>query len=111
VSILEISVTAGPDGPVVVLSGVADVTTAGQLGKTLAAQVSVGAPHLAVDLSGLRFADSAAIQALVQAHPALMDPGRGAGAGAPAAGRGQGAQPAGRGPGAQGARRAGAEGT
>jgi hypothetical protein len=48
VSILEISVTAGPDGPVVVLSGEADVTTAGQLGKALAAQVSADVPQPAV---------------------------------------------------------------
>jgi anti-sigma B factor antagonist len=73
VSILEISVTAGQDGPVVVLSGEADVTTAAELSKALAAQVSAGAPHLAVDLSGLRFADSATIQALVQASRVLKD--------------------------------------
>ena len=71
VSLLDISVEAGESGPVVRLSGEADLSVAGQLGEALNAQVSSGARHLTVDLSGLRFADSAAIRTLIEAHLAL----------------------------------------
>jgi anti-anti-sigma factor len=53
------------------LSGEADMSVAGQLDNALNAQISEGARHLTVDLSGLRFADSAAIRTLIEAHLAL----------------------------------------
>lgn len=71
------------------MSGAADVTTAAELSKALAARVSAVAPHLAVDLDGLRFADSVTIQALVRASRVLKDR-RVSWSWAPAAGRGPG---------------------
>lgn len=70
-TLLDIAVEAGEGGPVVRLSGEADVSVAGRLGDVLSAEVSGGARHVTVDLSGLRFADSASIQVLVEAHRAL----------------------------------------
>jgi anti-anti-sigma factor len=64
---------SGESGPVVVLPGEADLTTAAQLSQALTAQISAGARHLTVDLSRLRFADSAAIRALVLAGRTLND--------------------------------------
>jgi anti-sigma B factor antagonist len=77
VGLLEISVAAGEDGPVLVLSGEADLTTAAELNDTLAAQLAGGAPHLTVDVSGLQFADSAVIRALVLADRTLKRRGGG----------------------------------
>jgi len=75
VSLLEISVAAGESGPVLSLSGEADVTTAAELSEALTAQLADGARHLMVDLSGLRFADSSAIRALVLAGRTLKQRG------------------------------------
>jgi anti-anti-sigma factor len=71
VNLLEIHVAAGDAGPVVMLSGEADITTVDQLEDVLNAQITAGARILTVDLSGLRFADSTAIVALVQAGRTL----------------------------------------
>jgi anti-sigma B factor antagonist len=71
--LLNVSVAAGESGPVVVLSGEADLTTVAQLSEALTAQISAGARHLTVDLSRLQFADSAAIRALVLAGRILND--------------------------------------
>ena len=73
--LLEVSVAAGESGPVVILAGEADLATVAELSQALAAQVSGGARHLTVDLSGLRFADSASVRALVLAGQALKDAG------------------------------------
>lgn len=75
VSLLGISAEAGESGSVVRLSGEADLSDVGQLGDALSALISSGARHLTVDLSGLRFADSAAIGTLVEAHLALKRQG------------------------------------
>lgn len=75
--LLEISVAAGEDGPVLTLSGEADLTTAAELTGALSAQLAVGARHLTVDLSRLRFADSAVIRELVLADRRLKDRGGG----------------------------------
>ena len=64
---------AGEPGPVLMLSGEADLTTAAELGEALTAQLAIGARHLTVDLSGLRFADSAVIRELVLAGRKLKD--------------------------------------
>jgi anti-sigma B factor antagonist len=74
---LDITVTAGDSGPVMRLSGESDLTVAGQLGDALNTQISGGAGHLVVDLSELRFADSATVRVLVQAHRALQENGGG----------------------------------
>jgi anti-sigma B factor antagonist len=70
-SMLHATVTAGPDGPVIALAGEADLTTAAELKQILAAQLDGGTPRLTVDLSGLRFADSAAVGELIRAHRAI----------------------------------------
>jgi anti-sigma B factor antagonist len=75
VGLLEITVAAGSSGPVVKLSGESDLTTAGQLRDALTAQLVTAASRLTVDARGLRFADSASIQAILEAHRALHDAG------------------------------------
>ena len=72
---LEITVAAGKSGPVVKLSGECDMSVTGQLSDALDAQIGGGAQHLTVDLSGLRFADSACINTLVRAHLVLTERG------------------------------------
>jgi anti-sigma B factor antagonist len=73
VGALEISVTAGEWGPVVVLSGEADLISAGRLSELLTAQLAAGVPELRIDVSGLRFADSATVRALVLAARTLRE--------------------------------------
>src|SRR6185437_312723 len=77
VGLLEISVVAGEAGPVLTLSGEADLTTVAELTEALTAQLAIGARHLTVDLSRLRFADSAVIRALVLADRTLKQRGGG----------------------------------
>jgi anti-sigma B factor antagonist/stage II sporulation protein AA (anti-sigma F factor antagonist) len=57
------------------LSGEADLTTVAGLSEALAGWISDGARYLTVDVSGLRFADSASVRALVLAARALKDRG------------------------------------
>jgi anti-anti-sigma factor len=59
---LEMSVSAGEAGPVVVLSGQADLSSSAQLGEVLASQISGDVTHLTIDASGLRFMDSTAVR-------------------------------------------------
>ena len=59
----------------VTLSGEADVTNVAELSQALTAQLASGARHLTVDLSGLRFADSSVIRALVLAGRTLKQRG------------------------------------
>src|SRR5215831_10466381 len=75
VGLLEIAVVAGDAGPVVALAGEADVTTVPELTAALTAQVASGVQHLTVDLSGLRFADSASISVLISASHVLRTTG------------------------------------
>ena len=74
-SMLHAAVTAGPSGPVIVLAGETDLTTAAELHQLLATQLDGGTTRLTVGLSGLRFADSAAIRELIQAHRAMRQRG------------------------------------
>lgn len=74
-NLLDIRVTDGEPGPVVVLSGEADLTTVAQLDDALNAQIAAGPRILTVDLSGLRFVDSASIAALVRAARRLTAQG------------------------------------
>ena len=67
-------VTSGDFGPVLVLSGESDISAAAEL-TVLIMQLAAGARHLTVDLSGLRFADSASIQAFIRADRALKASG------------------------------------
>jgi stage II sporulation protein AA (anti-sigma F factor antagonist) len=75
VGLLKILVAAGEFGPVLVLSGEADMTSAAELNDALAAQLSRGAQHLTADVTALRFADSASIRALVLTARALKERG------------------------------------
>ena len=65
--------TAGESGPVVVLSGEADVVSAARLNELLTAQLTAGAQDLRVDVSELTFADSATVRALVLAARTLRE--------------------------------------
>jgi anti-sigma B factor antagonist len=75
VSLLDITAEIGERGPVVRLSGEADTSVAGRLGEALNAQITADTRCLTVDLSGLRFADSAAVRTLIDAHLALKKQG------------------------------------
>jgi anti-sigma B factor antagonist len=68
---LRISASAEADGPVVVLSGEADLTTTETLREMLAMQLSTGARLVTVDASELSFLDSASLRILVLAARAL----------------------------------------
>jgi len=68
-------VTAGETGPVVTLSGEADLSTADELSEVLTRQVSSGSQHLTVDISGLSFADSMSVRILVLAGRTMKDRG------------------------------------
>jgi anti-anti-sigma factor len=70
---LEASVAAGDSGPVVVLTGEADYTCLAELNAVLDGQLSGGTRRLTVDVSGLRFADTASIRALILAAKALRE--------------------------------------
>ena len=70
---LRISVTAGETGPVVTLSGEADLSTAAELSEVLTRQVSSGSQYLTVDISELSFAGSASVRTLVLAGRAMKD--------------------------------------
>ncbi len=72
VAALSTSVLAGADGPVVVLSGEADTTSAPLLREVLAEQLDAGARLVTVDASGLSFLDSVSIRVLVLAARALQ---------------------------------------
>lgn len=60
-------------GPVLVLTGEADLTCAEQLSDLLTGQLAGETRHLTIDVSGLRFADSAAIRLLVLAAKTLRE--------------------------------------
>ena len=66
-SSLEVSVATGTSGPVLVLAGEADVTTAARLHEALTAQLTGPAVRLTIDATNLRYADSASMRALVMA--------------------------------------------
>ena len=70
-SLLDIRVALTETGPMVVLSGEADMTTSTQLEDALNAQLAAATRILLVEVSGLRFADSAAIGAVAKAARAL----------------------------------------
>ncbi len=72
---LTASVAAGESGPVIVLSGEADLTSAGQMSALITAQLSRETRQLTIDVSGLRFADSASIRTLVLAARTLRERG------------------------------------
>jgi anti-sigma B factor antagonist len=72
VPLLDIQMTATEGGPLLTLSGEADVTTVEQLQQALDGQLTPGTRTLLVDVSGLRFADSASIGVLIGAARKLL---------------------------------------
>jgi anti-sigma B factor antagonist len=76
-SMLELSVADGISGPVITLSGQADLTTAPQLDELITAQLSRGVARLVVDATELTFADSMAMRTLMLAALTLKDRGGG----------------------------------
>jgi anti-anti-sigma factor len=77
VSVLRAVVSAGECGPLVTLSGEADVTTAEQLSEVMTGQLATGIRHLTVDAAGLAFADSMSVHILLKAAQALAKRGGG----------------------------------
>jgi len=65
--LLKTSVTAGESGPVIVLAGETDATTAWQVGDLIDEQLAAGTRQLTIDVSQLRFADSAFRYVLMRA--------------------------------------------
>lgn len=78
VSLLEIVVSGGDSGPVVVLAGEADHSSITQLNEVLTAQVSARTSHLTIDVTNLRSADQAPAEALVLAALIVRVQGRSA---------------------------------
>jgi len=72
---LETSVAAGPSGPVITLTGETDLVSAPQLSALISGQLSGRTLELTVDASGLRFADTASIRALILAARTLNERG------------------------------------
>ena len=62
---------AGADGPVVVLSGEADTTTADLLREVLTALLNTGARLVTIEAAGLSFLDSASMRVLILAAKAM----------------------------------------
>ena len=72
VAALRTSASVGEDGPVVVLSGEADATTAASLREMLATLLDTGVRLVTIDASGLSFVDSASLRVLILAARALQ---------------------------------------
>ena len=71
-SLLEVSVQAGDLGPVIVLAGDADGSSATQLDDVLTAVVSGRTVHLTIDTTDLRSIDPATAQTLTLAALIVM---------------------------------------
>jgi anti-anti-sigma factor len=72
---LKAWVEAGDSGPVIMLAGEADMTGAAQLDTLIAGQLAGGTGQLMIDISGLRFADSASMRTLALAARTLKERG------------------------------------
>ena len=70
-------VAAGKAGPLITLSGETDITTAAELSKLVTGQLADGTLYLTLDLSELRFADSASVRVMVLAARTLRQRGGG----------------------------------
>lgn len=74
-STLRASVSAGESGPVITLSGEADITTTAELSELITGQLAEETQQLTVDVAGLDFADTAAIRVLLVAARRLRQRG------------------------------------
>ena len=72
---LEASVAAGPAGPVITLTGEADLVSAAELSALISGQLAGGTQELTIDASGLRFADTASVRELILAARTLNERG------------------------------------
>jgi stage II sporulation protein AA (anti-sigma F factor antagonist) len=72
---LEASVGAGRSGPVITLSGETNLFSVARLSALITRQLSGGTIELTIDASGLRFADTASIRALILAARTLKERG------------------------------------
>jgi anti-sigma B factor antagonist len=77
VSTLRASVSAGESGPVITLSGEADLSTIAELSDLITAQLAAGTVSLTIDVSGMSFADSASMRVLMLAAMTLRQRGGG----------------------------------
>jgi anti-anti-sigma factor len=75
VSLLEISVAAGDVGPLIVLSGVADISNIGMLTGVISSRLSDSASQLMIEVSGLLAVDASATWILVLAARTLKGGG------------------------------------
>ena len=71
-SLLEVSAETGNRGPVIVLAGDADGSSATQLDEVLTAVVSARTVHLTIDATNLRSVDPATAQTLTLAALIVM---------------------------------------
>lgn len=74
---LRAAVSAGESGPVITLSGEADITTAAELSALMTGWLAEGTLYLTVDVAGLSFADSVSIRILILAARRLRQRGGG----------------------------------
>lgn len=74
---LTVSVAAGASGPVIVLSGQADLTCVGRLSAPITAHLASGTRRLTIDAAELSFADSMSIRILLLAAKTLKERGGG----------------------------------
>ena len=72
---LRMAVTAGDSGPLITMSGEADIASADQLREVLTTQLASGAIYLTIDAAGLSFADSGAVSILIGTAESLNDLG------------------------------------
>jgi anti-anti-sigma factor len=73
--LLEVSAETGNLGPVIVLAGDADDSSATQLNKVLTAELSGRTTHLTIDATNLRSVDPATAQTLMLAALIVMAQG------------------------------------
>ena len=74
-STFHASVTAGESGPLIVLTGEVDITTADKLSELVTSQLADGPLHLTIDVGGLDFADTAGIRVFLLAAKTLRERG------------------------------------
>jgi anti-anti-sigma factor len=72
---LKASVAVGPSGPVITLSGEADMVSVAALSALISGQLAGGTVELTIDAWGLRFADIASVRELMLAARTLNERG------------------------------------
>jgi anti-sigma B factor antagonist len=75
VSTFHASVAAGESGPLIVLTGEVDITTADELSELVTGQLAGETLHLTIDVAGLEFADTAGIRVFLLAAKTLRQRG------------------------------------